>query len=217
MSLGKFQELAEMRRYPIVIIDESHNLRNRETKRYARIHEYLRDNDSRVILLTATPYNKTFIDIANQLRLFVKADSDLGIRPDEHIRTEGADKFKSDHPNTLITSLAAFEHSENIDDWRELMRMFMVRRTRNHIKKNYAEYDKDRKQYYLTFNDGKRYYFPDRTPKCAGFSLDKDDGDDQYALLYSPQVVTIISELNLPRYGIGEYLLPEYQGRDFVR
>ena len=212
LSLGKFQKLAEMRRYPIVIIDESHNLRNRETKRYARIHEYLRDNDSRVILLTATPYNKTFIDIANQLRLFVKADSDLGIRPDEHIRTEGADKFKSDHPNTLITSLAAFEHSENIDDWRELMRMFMVRRTRNHIKKNYAEYDKDRKQYYLTFNDGKRYYFPDRTPKCAGFSLDKDDGDDQYALLYSPQVVTIINGLNLPRYGIGEYLLPEYQG-----
>ena len=211
LSLGKFQELAEMRRYPIVIIDESHNLRNREAKRYARIQQYLRENDSRVILLTATPYNKTFTDIANQLRLFVEADSDLGIRPDEHIRSEGVDKFKSDHPNTLITSLAAFEHSESIDDWRELMRMFMVRRTRSHIKKNYAEYDQHRKQHYLTFHDGNRYYFPDRTPKCAGFSLDKDDGDDQYALLYSPQVVTIISGLSLPRYGIGKYLLPEYQ------
>ena len=162
-----------MRRYPIVIVDESHNLRNREYKAVCReSNEYLRENDSRVILLTATPYNKTFTDIANQLRLFVEADSDLGIRPDEHIRMEGADKFKRDHPNTLITSLAAFEHSENMDDWRELMRMFMVRRTRSHIKKNYAKYDTERKQHYLTFNNGKQYYFPHRTPKRAGFSLD---------------------------------------------
>ena len=213
LSLGKAHTLHNKRRYRLVIIDESHNLRNRETKRYAQIHDYLRDNDSRVILLTATPYNKQFTDIGNQLRLFVEADADLGIRPEDYIHSLGGiDYFRSQHPVALSTSLAAFEHSEAVDDWRELMRMFMVRRTRSHIKQNYAEFDQQRLQYYLTFDDGTRFYFPHRKPKCAKFSLDSDNDHDQYALLYSPEVVNIIGTLSLPRYGIGEYLLSEYQG-----
>jgi superfamily II DNA or RNA helicase len=46
------------RRYRLVIIDESHNLRNRDGKRYRAIMEYIQLNDSKVIMLTATPYNK---------------------------------------------------------------------------------------------------------------------------------------------------------------
>ena len=53
----------------LVLIDESHNLRNREGKRYRAIREYIRENDSKVILLSATPYNKTYLDLSNQLRL----------------------------------------------------------------------------------------------------------------------------------------------------
>ncbi len=64
-------ELPRLRRYRLVLIDESHNLRNREGKRYRAIQEYIRENESKVILLTATPYNKTYIDLSNQLRLFV--------------------------------------------------------------------------------------------------------------------------------------------------
>ena len=58
-------------RYRLVLIDESHNLRNREGKRYRSIAEYINANDSRVILLSATPYNKTYLDLSNQLRLFI--------------------------------------------------------------------------------------------------------------------------------------------------
>jgi hypothetical protein len=36
---GRMSGLAELRRYKIVLIDESHNLRNREGKRYRAIHE----------------------------------------------------------------------------------------------------------------------------------------------------------------------------------
>ena len=212
LSLGKTHDLSEMRRYRLVVIDESHNLRNRDSKRYAHIHDYIRENESRVILLTATPYNKQFIDIGNQLRLFVEADADLGIRPEGYIHSlDGIDFFKQKHTNTLSTSLAAFEHSESADDWRELMRMYMVRRTRSHIKDNYAEFDKDRKQHYLSFDNGERFYFPNRIPKCAQFSLDAEDSHDQYALLYSTSVVEIVSGLKLPRYGIGEYLLEKYK------
>src|SRR5579884_4193223 len=53
-------ELPGLRRYRLVIIDESHNLRNREGKRYKIIKEYIEKNESKCVLLTATPYNKTF-------------------------------------------------------------------------------------------------------------------------------------------------------------
>ena len=51
-------ELPTLRRYRIVVIDESHNLRNREGKRYRAIQEYVRENESKCILLSATPYKQ---------------------------------------------------------------------------------------------------------------------------------------------------------------
>ena len=79
-------ELPDMRRYRLIIIDESQNLRNREGKRYRAIQEYIRKNDSKCILLSATPYNKTYLDLSSQLRLFVPETEDLGIRPERLLR-----------------------------------------------------------------------------------------------------------------------------------
>jgi SNF2 family DNA or RNA helicase len=76
-------------RFRTVLIDESHNLRNREGKRYRAIQEYVRTSDSRCILLSATPYNKTYNDLSAQLRLFIPEDQDLGIRPERKIREVG--------------------------------------------------------------------------------------------------------------------------------
>lgn len=73
-------------RFRLVLIDESHNLRNRSGKRYRAIQEYIRQSESKVILLTATPYNKTYLDLANQLRLFIPEDRDIGIRPENLLR-----------------------------------------------------------------------------------------------------------------------------------
>jgi len=53
--------LEDLRRYRVVLIDESHNLRNREGSRYRAILEYVRKNESKTILLSATPYNKTYL------------------------------------------------------------------------------------------------------------------------------------------------------------
>jgi hypothetical protein len=39
--------------------------------------------ESKVILLSATPYNKTYGDLGNQLRLFIPDDKDIGIRPEK--------------------------------------------------------------------------------------------------------------------------------------
>ncbi|HET6881396.1 MAG TPA: phospholipase D-like domain-containing protein, partial [Pirellulales bacterium] len=200
------KELPKLRRYRLVLIDESHNLRNREGKRYRAIHEYVRENDSKCILLSATPYNKTYLDLASQLRLFVAEDHDLGIRPERYLRELGETEFIRRH-QCPVRSLAAFEKSDNSDDWRELMRLYLVRRTRTFIKDNYAEPDPSDGRKFLTFEDGTRAYFPDRVPKTVKFKIGEPD-QDQYARLYSDDVVDTVNRLNLPRYGLGNYLAP---------
>jgi len=201
------RELPKLRRYRIVIIDESHNFRNREGIRYRAIREYINENESRCILLSATPYNKNYLDLSNQVRLFVQEDKNLGIKPEKLIRELTETEFRRRH-QCSIHSLAAFEKSEYPDDWRELIRLYMVRRTRSFIKENYADFDNETGRKYLTFEDGSRSYFPTRIPKTAKFKIGKGEEADQYSKLYSENIVDIINALNLPRYGLGNYIQP---------
>ena len=157
-------ELPNMRRYRLVLIDESHNLRNREGKRYRAIQEYIAENDSKCILLSATPYNKTYLDLSSQLRLFVAEDVDLGIRPERLLQQMGETEFVRQH-QAPIRSLAAFEKSEHTDDWRELMRLYLVRRTRSFIQDNYAATDETSGRKYLTFEDGTPLLFSSTSSK----------------------------------------------------
>ena len=97
-------------------------------------------NASRCILVSATPYNKAYLDLANQLRLFMNPDDVVGIRPEEYIRRDcdgRPDEFTRRH-QCPVNCLSAFEKSGHADDWRELMRLFMVRRTRSFVERNYA-------------------------------------------------------------------------------
>ena len=199
-------ELPNLRRYHQVIIDESHNLRNREGKRYRAIREYISENESKCIMLSATPYNKTYQDLSNQLRLFIGDEQDLGIRPEQMLREMGETEFRRQHQASL-RSLAAFELSGHPDDWRDLMRLYMVRRTRSFVQDNYAETGPDSGRKFLTFEDGERSYFPTRVPKTVGFSVNDGDPNDQYARMYAPATVDVIQELHLPRYGLGNYVL----------
>jgi superfamily II DNA or RNA helicase len=199
------RDLPDERRYQLVIIDESHNLRNREGRTYRAIQEYIKENDSRVILLSATPYNKTYLDLSNQLRLFVEEDRDIGIRPEQYLRGMSETEFLRRH-QCSPRSLTAFEHSEHADDWRDLMRLYLVRRTRTFIQENYAHMDDTNGRRYVEFPDGTRSYFPARVPRTIRFPVNDTDPDDQYARLYSDPVVETINELSLPRYGLGNYI-----------
>lgn len=208
ISISKVQKvLPTLRRFRLVIIDESHNLRNPEGSRYRAIKSYLEENESKVILLSATPYNKTYIDLSSQLRLFISDDKDIGISPERYIESLGGQiQFKAKHTETFIRSIRAFERSDFADDWRELMRFYLVRRTRSFIKDNYAEYDEVKNRKFLTFSDGSRSYFPDRIPKKVEYPFDVNDPNDQYAKLYSTKVVGLINNLELPRYGLWHFL-----------
>jgi superfamily II DNA or RNA helicase len=198
-------KLPKARRYRLVVIDESHNLRNQNGKRYRAIHEYIHINESKVIMLTATPYNKTFFDLSSQLRLFLDSEKNIGVRPERFIEEiGGVQELYARHQIVSESSLSAFEKSTHPEDWAELMRLFLVRRTRSFIKTNYAKDDPKVGRKYLEFPNGGRSYFPERIPKRVIYAFDTNDPTDQYAKLYSKKVLNIIDELVLPRYGLGQ-------------
>jgi hypothetical protein len=203
------QELPELRRYRVVLIDESHNLRNREGKRYRAIQEYIAINETKCILLSATPYNKTYLDLSSQLRLFIPEDQNLGLRPEALLNqlgggSQGELEFIKRH-QCSVRSLAAFEKSEHPDDWRDLMKRYMVRRTRSFIKENYAETDAQKGRKYLEFADRTRSYFPARIPKTIKFHSEASAANSHTQLDF-PEIVEVINALNLPRYGLGNYI-----------
>lgn len=210
MSFGRVtEELERLPRYRLVVIDESHNLRNREGKRYAAIREYIERNDSRVLLLTATPYNKQYTDLSSQLRLFLDDQRDLRVRPELYFQAQAAKgkneaDFRADF-QASPRSLRAFEQSKEPDDWRDLMRLFLVRRTRQFIIRNYATFDEQRQRHFVTLN-GQPSYFPLRQPKSLAFALDEQDPNDQYARLYQAGVIQVIEHLALPRYELAAYV-----------
>ena len=224
--------LSDLPRYRVVIIDESHNLRNREGRRWAAVRAYVARNSSKCILLSATPYNKAYLDLANQLRLFLEPEDVVGIRPEEYLRNDcdgRPDEFTRRH-QCALNCLAAFEKSPHADDWREMMRLFMVRRTRSFVERNYAYTEcpacqtivqpvqeacpscarakAKPDQRFLVLEGGARFHFPKRQPKALHFRIRDKHPDDQYARLYSDIVVDTIRMLHLPRYGLANYIKP---------
>ncbi|HQK22724.1 MAG TPA: helicase-related protein [Candidatus Latescibacteria bacterium] len=205
LSTGRMlKELPRLQRYRLLILDESQNFRNREGKRYRALREYIATNDCKVILLSATPYNKSYRDLGAQLGLFVPEERDLGIRPNRLIASlPGGEKDFVRKYQCSPRTLRAFEASSEPEDWRDLLRMFMVRRTRRFIMESYATKDESAGRYYLTMENGERAYFPIREPKTVTYPVNEAD---QFARLYRESVVNMIGGLNLPRYGLGEYV-----------
>ncbi len=202
------KKLPDLKRYRLVLIDESHNLRNREGRRYKAIADYIRSCDARVILLTATPYNKTKTDLSSQLRLFIDERANIGLRPEHFMRKHGIGEAEFERKyQCKANSILAIEKSDEFDDWRELIRLYMVRRTRSFIIEHYTQPDEKGRRY-LPGKDGSRSYFPVRKPLSLKFAVDDTDSQDRYARLYSSAVVDQINSLHVPRYGLGLYVEP---------
>ncbi|WP_347723987.1 helicase-related protein [Lysinibacillus capsici] len=188
------------KKFGLIIIDESHNLRNKDGKRYKAIQVYINKSDAKVVLLTATPYNKSYYDLSNQLRLFISPDYQFNIRPEKLLNEMGETEFLRQYqcsPN----SLEAFEHSSYPEDWQELMRLYMVRRTRSFILDNYSAIEDGRR--YIKFKNGNAAYFPTRIPKTVTYDNSKNSN---YAKLYSEEVLEKINSLCLPRYLLSDYI-----------
>lgn len=203
--------LPELKRFNLVICDESHNLRNNATIAYDAIHQYIRANGSKVLLLTATPYNLAFTDVANQIGLYIDEDDDLGIVPTEALRQDPTLAGKVDGK---INTLTAFRKSEEPEDWKRLMSDHLVRRTRSFIKRTAKQENVTRadgtaeQREYLQFANGQRFHFPTRvaTPLSHAFSA-----DDPAALMEDDTTLDAIRDLILPRYRLADYDNPKAQ------
>lgn len=204
ISLGTvIEDLDKLKtRYGLIIIDESHNLRNKDGKRYKAVQSYINKSESKVVLLTATPYNKTYYDLSNQLRLFIPEGYQFSIRPERLIEKMGETEFLRQY-QCSFNSLEAFEHSPYVEDWQELMRLYMVRRTRSFILENYSKMDDGDNREHIKFKNGNKAYFPKRIPKTLTY---ESAGKSTYSKLYSEDVLDKINSLKLPRYLLADYI-----------
>ena len=193
--------LPDARRYRLVIVDEAHNLRSDKRRDHNVLQSYIAENDSRTLLLTATPYNKALGDLASQLSLFIRPDADLGLRPERAIAEVGAANFEL-LCNGLTSTLGAFKRSEHLGDWQALMSQYLVRRTRRFVEDNYALADEQGRRY-LEFGAGRRFYFPKRVAMPVERTLAEDDPAHAMA---SDETLDSIKGLLLPRYRLGDYL-----------
>ena len=213
-SIAKSLDTERPRHYGLVIIDESHNLRSgTHSTRYANIKTFISKINSPVLLLTATPYNKQYHDLANQIKLFVNEDQDLGIRPERYIESLGGERaFMNKHTETFLRSIGAFEKSEFAEDWNDLMKLFLIRRTRTFIKNSdYVKTDPADGRKYLLFPDGRKNYFPERIPCALKFPTKEGD---QYSRLYSNGMIGLMEDLILPRYGLSNYILSDVEATE---
>ena len=191
------KELPNLGKYKFVIIDESHTMRNNERQDYIKIREYIREFDCKVLLLTATPYNVGFSDVANQLGLWIDPDEDLGLQPTAALGKNSAAFNKLDGK---ISTLDAFRISEEPDDWKRLMSEHLVRRTRTFIKDKAQKAGQfDERGVYLTFRNSEKFYFPHRIPRPLQHSF---SADDPAFAMSSDITFDIIDALQLPRYDL---------------
>lgn len=170
----------------IVLIDESHNFRNRNAQRYANVELLLGANGGRgregsrkkVILLTATPINNDLLDLYNQVCLVTQGDRSYftacGIG-DLH-------KYFLQARRDSRKNSAAFALFNLLEE-------IVIRRTRPFIRKAYPE----------ATIQGKKIRFPDRKLKTVRYNL-----ESTYAGIYDA-VVSGIENLKLAPYNLETY------------
>lgn len=199
------KKLPELKRFHLVICDESHNLRNNTTQASEAIKDYVRRNGSKVLLLTATPYNLAFADVANQIGLYIEDDDDLGIQPTAAI---AKDPTLIDKVDGKISTLAAFRRSNEPEDWKRLMSDHLVRRTRSFIKRTAKKEQVPQpdgtvvEREYLEFANGERFHFPTRVPSPLWHEF---ADDDPARLMEDDSTLDAVRGLMLPRYRLADY------------
>ncbi|MFB7560945.1 helicase-related protein [Streptomyces brevispora] len=208
------KRLPELKRFNLVICDESHNLRNNTRVDYEAIHQYIRDNGAKVLLLTATPFNLAFTDVANQIGLYLDDDDDLGIEPTVALGKEPGLRAKVDGKTTTLT---AFRRSAEAEDWKRLMSDHLVRRTRSFVKRSAKTETVTTpdgttvEREYLEFANGQRFRFPTRVPRPLVHDFAEDDIARE---MESDATLDAVASLLLPRYRLFSYDNPKAQHTD---
>lgn len=170
----------------VVLVDESHNFRNRNAQRYGNLERLLGANSGRgkdgsrkkVILLTATPVNNDLFDLYNQFSLITQGDrsyfSAAGIGDLYRYFLQARRDGRRDIPGAALFNL---------------LEEVVIRRTRSFIRKAYPQ----------ATIAGKKVHFPKRELKTVEYNLEAT-----YGGIYE-FMVSGIESLTLAPYNLEAY------------
>lgn len=170
----------------VLLIDESHNFRNRTAQRYSNLERLLSLQGGRgraggrkkVILITATPINNDLFDLYNQLGLITHGD-----------RSYFAAAGIGDLYRYFLAARRDAKQNGGTLALFNLLEEVAIRRTRAFIRKAYPE---------ATIR-GEKVTFPDRKLRTARYNLERT-----YAGIYD-EVVAGVESLRLAPYNLESY------------
>lgn len=187
--------------YDLVVIDESHNFRNKPThkdrdSRYDRLmHRIIKSGvKTRVLMLSATPVNNRLADLKNQIA-FVTEGNDSALAEQSISSIEATTRLAQQQFNTwLKLDEAERKPARLIDmlgfDYFKLLDLLTIARSRKHIQK-----------YYGISETGE---FPERLPPINV----KADVDRAGEFRSIREINNEIRKLNLSAYAPLKYVLP---------
>ncbi|MDR2526968.1 MAG: phospholipase D-like domain-containing protein, partial [Rickettsiales bacterium] len=132
-SIGKIESIS-YKEYDVIVIDEAHNFRNDETKRYTELQKIC--EGKKIILLSATIFNNSLEDIENIIYLFQPRNSKIfGTEPLDSYFKELKRKAKKNEKQTSL-----FPSSDKFEKLRkDILEKVMIRRTKKEIREQYEE------------------------------------------------------------------------------
>lgn len=190
--------------YDLVVIDESHNFRNKAThkgkeSRYDRLmRKIIKEGvKTRVLMLSATPVNNRLADLRNQISFVTEGDDtallEHGISSIEATTRKAQAQFnrwldmgEADKTPTKLVEMLGFDYFTLLDH-------LTIARSRRHVEK-----------YYGTSETGR---FPDRLPPI-NIKADVDLAGQFRAI---KEINLEIRRLNLASYAPLRYVLPQKQ------
>lgn len=189
-------------KFDLIVIDESHNFRNRTEKedgqtRYQRLLEEVRKsgNNTKVLLLSATPVNNSLTDLKNQISI-ITGDRDFAFEEQGIASVESVLRRTSKQLNEWEKQMRKDKEALFNDlpsDFYKLLEMMTIARSRKHIT-----------NYYGTEKIGK---FPEKLkPDTFKPKIDKKG-----VLLNFEETNEILEELKLAVYAPLSYLKSEYK------
>ena len=149
-----FSEELKHEPYGLIIIDESHNFRNRGTQKYEMLEDLIEEINLQagyypyIGLLSATIQNNSPEDLRNQIYLFQRHPKESTLAVEGHnldyFFVQACDRYRkiiSEHPTgeqeKQTNQNALIYLSQNIHD--KVLAELLVRRTRTDIKNDYKE------------------------------------------------------------------------------
>jgi superfamily II DNA or RNA helicase len=170
----------------VLLLDESHNFRNRNAQRFGNLERVLGSNSGRgrdgmrkkVILLTATPVSNDLFDLYNQFSLITQGDRSYfaaaGIGDLYRYFLQARREARHDVPGVALFNL---------------LEEVVIRRTRSFIRKAYPE----------AMIAGKKIHFPKRELKTVRYNL-----EETYSGIYE-FIVGAVDSLRLAPYNLEEF------------